>query len=87
VLSWQGGKLGGALTVRAEGKQADSDPDTFAAATRPGFVTADVAGSYEVRPGIKLTARAENLFDKTYQQILGYGEPGIAGYVGVRFSR
>jgi vitamin B12 transporter len=87
VLSWQGGKIGGALTVRAEGKQADSDPDTFAATTRPGFVTADLAGSYEVRPGIKLTARVENLFDKTYQQILGYGEPGIAGYVGVRFSR
>lgn len=87
VLSWQGGRLGGALTVRAEGKQADADPDTFATTVRRGFVTADIAGSYEVRPGLNLTARIENLLDKTYQQVLGYGEPGIAGYLGVRFSQ
>jgi vitamin B12 transporter len=86
VLSWEGGRLGGALTVRAEGKQADADPDTFAPTVRKGFVTADLAGSYELRPGLKLTARVENLTNTRYQEILGYGEPGIAGFVGVRFS-
>jgi vitamin B12 transporter len=86
VLSWEGGRLSGALTVRAEGRQADPDPDTFAPTTRPGFVTADLAGAYELKPGLKLTARVENLFDRRYQQILGYAEPGLSGYVGIRFE-
>lgn len=86
VLSWEGGRLSGALTVRAEGRQADADADTFAPTTRPGFVTADLAGAYQLKPGLKLTARVENLFDRRYQQILGYAEPGLSGYLGIRFE-
>ena len=84
VLSWRGDRLSGALTVRVEGEQADSAPNTFAAAIRQGFLTADIAAAYAVRPGVELTGRIENLFDADYQQTLGYGELGLAGFVGVR---
>ena len=33
---------------------------------------------------IVVTARVENLADERYQQVLGYGEPGRTGYLGIR---
>jgi len=83
-LDWRGERLRGDLTVRAQGKQADADPDTFAPTTRKGYVVADLAGSYQLQPGLELTARVENIADRRYQQVLGYGEPGRTVYVGFR---
>jgi vitamin B12 transporter len=83
-LDWRDGRLRGDLTVRAQGEQADLDPDTFSPTVRKGYVVADLAGSYEVQPGLELTARIENLADRRYQQVLGYGEPGRTVYVGFR---
>lgn len=87
VLTWTGEKADAALTVRAEGEQADSDPSTFSRTDRDGFVTADLAGSYEIVEGVRLTARVENLADEDYQQALGYAEAGRSAYVGVRLRR
>jgi vitamin B12 transporter len=87
VLSYDSDRFGGALTVRAEGDQADADPSTFATVEREGFVTADLAGRYALTEGVDLTLRVENLLDETYQQVLGYAEPGRSAYVGVRLRR
>lgn len=78
TLGWTGEKLSGALTVRAESDQDDSG------GVRDGFVTANLNGSYALTDKVSLTARIENLTDERYQQVLGYGEPGLSGYVGVR---
>jgi len=78
TLGWTGERLSGALTVRAEGDQDDSG------GTREAFVTVNLNGSYDVTEEVTLTARIENLADERYQQVLGYGEPGRSGYVGVR---
>jgi len=78
TLGWAGGRLSGALTVRAEGDQDD------AGGVREGFVTAHLNGSYVLTDGVTLTVRVENLADQHYQQVFGYGEPGRSGYVGVR---
>ncbi|MGZ8369505.1 MAG: TonB-dependent receptor plug domain-containing protein [Caulobacteraceae bacterium] len=86
TISWRGERLSGAFTVRAEGEQADSDPGAFSPAIRPGFITADIAAAYQVRPGLTLTARVENLLEADYQQSLGYSEPGISAFIGVRLS-
>jgi len=86
-LDWHGERLRGGLTIRAQGKQADADPDTFAPTTRKGYVVADLAGSYELEPGLQLTARVENIADRRYQQVLGYAEPGRTVYVGFRIRR
>ena len=87
VVSYDAGRFGGALTVRAEGDQADADPSTFATVEREGFVTADLAGRYALNAGVDLTLRVENLLDETFQQVLGYAEPGRSAYVGVRLRR
>jgi vitamin B12 transporter len=84
TLLWDQDAWGGALTVRGESSQADTATDGFSRAIRPGFVVADLAGSYRLNPKVTLTARIENLTDKRYQESLGYGEAGRAVYVGVR---
>jgi len=78
TLGWAGERLSAALTVRSESDQAD------AGGIREGFVTAHLNGSYALTDAVTLTARIENLADARYQQVLGYGEPGRSGSVGVR---
>ena len=77
-LGWTGGRWSGALTVRAEGDMPDSG------GTRDGFVTANLNAAWDVTDAVTLTARIENLTDETWQQLLGYGEPGRSAYVGIR---
>lgn len=78
TLAWAGGRLSGALTVRAEGDMPDSSGE------RDGFVVANLNGAWAVDDRITLTARIDNLFDEHYQQLLGYGEAGLSGYAGIR---
>ena len=78
TLGWSGERLSGALTVRGESDQDDSG------GVREAFVTAHLNGSYALTDKVTLTARIENLADARYQQVLGYGEPGRSGYVGIR---
>ena len=55
-----------------------------AGGVRDGFVTANLNAAYALTDEVTLTARIENLADERYQQVLGYGEPGRSGYVGIR---
>ncbi|MDQ0464872.1 vitamin B12 transporter [Caulobacter ginsengisoli] len=87
ALWWTGDRLSGALTVRAEGEQADSDPSTFSPATRDGFTVADLSAGWKLNDQVEITGRIENLTDETYSESLGYGETGRAVYVGVRLKR
>lgn len=83
-LRWTDDRLKAALTVRAEGDQADSDPSTFAPSRRKGFTVADLSGSWRLTDRVDLTARVENLTDEAWQQSLGYGEIGRGLFVGFR---
>ena len=87
AVFWDQGPWGGALTLRGESAQADTALNGFSRATRKGFTTADLAGTYQLNRDIGLTARVENLADTRYQQTLGYGQPGRAVYVGIRLRR
>lgn len=84
TLLWTRERLKAALTVRAEGEQADSDPSTFSAARRDGFTAASLSGSWALSDSLDLTARVVNLTDEDYQQSLGYGEAGRGLFVGFR---
>lgn len=78
TLAWTGDRLTAAVTVRAEGDMPDSG------GVRDAFVTANLNAAWRLTDRVELTARVENLTDETYQQLLGYGEPGRSGFVGVR---
>ena len=51
-----------------------------------GYGLWHTASSYAVNPHLTLTARIDNMFDKRYEQVEGYGTLGIAGYGGVKVS-
>ena len=84
ALLWSQGPWEGAVTVRGESSQSDTARDGFSRAVRPGFVTADLAGAYAVNAHVSVTARVENLTDKRFEEVLGYNEPGLAAYVGIK---
>tara|TARA_R110002072_G_scaffold20841_4_gene75199 strand:- start:16944 stop:18782 length:1839 start_codon:yes stop_codon:yes gene_type:complete len=54
--------------------------------TVPGWARTDVTAQYRVSDSVELFAKVENLFDKEYQQIFGYGTSGINGLAGVRMK-
>jgi vitamin B12 transporter len=63
-------------------------PDPTRRVTLPSYATLDLSGGWTVlapqgaTPGIDLTARVENLFDKTYEQAANYRSPGRTIVVG-----
>lgn len=55
------------------------------AAVRLGsFTLLEVVAAWRVRPGVEIYARGENLLDREYEEVLGYGAPGRAVYGGLR---
>ncbi len=48
------------------------------------FTTLDLNTNYHLTPAITLYGRLENVFDKRYQEVYAYGQPGMALYAGVK---
>jgi vitamin B12 transporter len=44
----------------------------------------DLSARYALNDRVEFYARIENLLDEHYQQILGYGTPGLSGTLGAR---
>lgn len=86
ALFWTKDAWTAAVTARGESSQSDTARNGFSRAVRGGFVTADLAGSYALNDHVTLTARVENVADRRYSEVLGYGEAGRAVFIGVRFK-
>lgn len=64
------------------------DPNTFAA-TRvkmSRYLLANLAASYDVSKNLQVFGRVDNLFDKNYEEITGYGTAGISAFGGIKVS-
>ena len=77
--------------VRFSGKQDDTvllgfGPGQTRTETLDSFTLVNIGASYEIADGISIFARGENLLDDNYQEVFGFGTPGIAGYAGVRIK-
>jgi vitamin B12 transporter len=80
-LAYDGGRWGGALSVRHNGEEQDSLGPVDA------WTRLDASARYDLTDRMQLYARGENLTDEQYQQVFGYGTPGLSGYFGVRLTR
>ena len=47
---------------------------------------ASIAASYELRPGVEIFGRVENLFDADYQEVYGFETAGAAAYAGLKIK-
>ncbi len=82
ALSYRDERLSGAVSIRYNGEETEgpfgSDVDAW---TR-----VDLSAAYAVSETIELYGRIENLLDADYQQVSGFGTPGLSGYAGVRLT-
>lgn len=78
--AWAGGLRTG-VTVRYAGSSFDNASNTV---RLKGYTLVDLRASYPLGRGLELYGRVENLFDKAYETAYLYGNPGRAGYVGVK---
>ncbi len=62
------------------------DPATFESSnvTLDSYTTVDLTFSWQLNTTVQLYAKAQNLFDESYEEVLGYARPGAAVYAGVK---
>ena len=84
------GRAGAVLTVvgSREDVRFGAFPEPSRRVTLPSYATLDLSGSVAVLlprdnvPGFDITARVENLFDKSYEQAANYRSPGRTILIG-----
>jgi len=74
------GRLSGTVQVKYNGEEQDPN------GVVPSWTRVDLAGQFDMSESVRLYARIENLFDEQYQQVIGYGTPGLSGHIGARLS-
>ena len=74
------GPFSGAILARFNGEEADSNGMV------ENWTRIDLNAAYALNDSVEFYGRIENLFDEQYQQIIGYGTPGLSGSVGVRLQ-
>jgi len=47
------------------------------------YTVFNLAAAFDVRDHVTVFARIDNLFDKDYEEIYGFGTPGLSGYAGL----
>ncbi len=70
------------LTVGGSVTYNDDETDNIGLVA--DWIRVDLRSAYRLTGEVELFGRVENLFDEQYQDILGYGTPGLSGFVGIR---
>ncbi len=68
------------------GRWMDVDRSTFATVETGSVTIVNLAASYKVNDNVTVFARANNLFNKVYENPLGWEQPGLAVLGGIRLS-
>ncbi len=69
------------------GKRKDMDPTTFTRRVKlDGYTVVNLATSFKLNDNLQIFGRIENLFDKDYEEVKGYGTPGISIFGGLKLN-
>ena len=71
------------LDYRYVGTRLDYD-DQFSVTSLESYTLVNLSTTYQWSPNCELLARVDNLFDERYEEVFGFGSPGVGGFVGVR---
>ncbi len=79
------------LGVRYNGAQDDTVFNSFfpleiERVELDGYTLVNAAFSWQITDRLQLFARGENLLDENYQEVFGFGAPGIAAFAGLRLA-
>jgi len=85
-LTWTDRKWSARWSTRAVGRRADSDFFTYITplTSNPGYSVSDAAFTYEFARPVSAFMRLDNIFNKQYQEVLGYRALGHSFVVGTR---
>jgi len=76
------------LNINYNGRQLDNfyPPPFFGLeqVRMDSFTVVDLAASWKLTGTLELIGRVSNLFDRDYEEILGFSRPGRAVYAGLR---
>lgn len=88
TLSWApiDGPVSASATLDHTGDQTDTDFGTFQPVRLEAYSLVGGQVGWEVREGVEIYARGENLLDEEYQDVFGYHTPGRGLYLGLRLS-
>lgn len=80
--------LGGDVmfTGHRSDKWYDSNTNSNLDIKLPSYALVNLNARYNINKNVSLYARIENLFDKDYETVYGYEQPGRGAYVGVNFK-
>ena len=59
---------------------------TVTGLTANGYTLVNLAASYDLGNGVSAYGRINNLFDRRYQNPIGFQQPGLGVYAGVRVA-
>lgn len=64
------------------------DPTTYTSTrVKTGeYLLVNLAATYDIAKNLQIFGRVDNLFDRTYEEVTGYGTAGISAYGGVKVS-
>ena len=79
-------KFGVTMSGYFTGVRTDSDFLGLGLTSNPGYALFNIAAHYDLGHGVTLYTRAANLFDKQYQDALGYPALGRDVRAGVRYT-
>lgn len=76
------------LSVLYVGKRDDNDysTSTVKRVVMDDYVLANLAASYQITKNFQIFGRIENLFDADYEEVKGFGMPGISAFGGLKIS-
>ncbi|HXV37067.1 MAG TPA: TonB-dependent receptor [Myxococcota bacterium] len=75
-----------AATLLYIGDRRDLSPVTFSPTTAEDYVTLNLTGRFKVSDWLEIFARADNVLDEDYEDVLGFGTAGASGYGGIRLT-
>jgi vitamin B12 transporter len=74
-------------TVLYVGTRIDGNRDfSIPRLVAPAYLTANIAGNYDLTQRINLFARIDNLLDRHYENPVGFLQPGLGLYAGVKVA-
>lgn len=76
------------LEIIYVGEKDDKNFSTFPAQriNLEAYTLLNIAGYYNLFKFLKLFARVENLFDTDYEEVYGYGTPGLSAFAGLKLN-
>jgi vitamin B12 transporter len=86
ALAYASGPFSARAAARLFGRRLETDFTTFEDRDNAGYVKTDLAAAYRVSTSLKLNARLENLFDRRYEEALGFPAPGRTFFAGAELG-